>query len=91
MPTISISRPHDLSHDEVREHIEELAGELQEQFDASYRWEGDTLHFSRSGANGVIEVTPDAVKVVVKLSMVMSPFKGKVEKAVTEYLDEHLG
>jgi putative polyhydroxyalkanoate system protein len=90
MPTIRITRKHHLPHDEVRAHVENLAGELQQQLEASYHWDGDTLRFSRSGASGVIEVTKDTVVVEVKLSMLLSPFKGKVEKAVTRYLDQSL-
>lgn len=90
MPTIRIRRSHHLPHDTVRAHVEELAEQLQQQLDASYHWEGDTLRFARSGASGFIEVKPDGVEVEVKLSMMLSPFKGKVEKAVTDYLDKSL-
>jgi len=90
MPTIKISRKHHLPRAEARAHVEKLAGKLQQQLDASYHWDGDTLRFSRTGASGTIEVKPDSVEVEVKLSMVLSPFKGKVEKAVTEYLDKGL-
>ena len=88
MPTIRISRKHHLSHDKVRAQVEKLAGELQQQLDASYHWEGDTLRFSRSGANGAIEVKPASVEVEVKLGMMLGAFKGKVEKAITDYLDK---
>jgi putative polyhydroxyalkanoate system protein len=90
MPTIRIRRSHQLPHDEVCAHVEELAAELQQQLDADYHWEDDTLCFSRTGANGFIAVKPDTVEVEVKLSMMLSPFKGKVEKAVTDYLDKTL-
>lgn len=90
MPTIRITRPHQLSHDEVRAHVEGLAVELHQQLDASYHWDGDTLRFSRSGASGWIEVGKDSVVVEVKLSMLLGPFKHKIEHAVNEYLDRHL-
>lgn len=90
MPTIRISRKHHLPHDAVRSQVEKLAGELQKQLDASYQWDGDTLRFSRSGASGAIEVKKDSVEVEVKLSMLLSPFKGKVEQAVSDYLDKGL-
>jgi putative polyhydroxyalkanoate system protein len=90
MPTIHISRPHRLSHDAVRAHVEGLAQELHQQLDADYHWEDDTLHFSRTGASGSIVVGKDSVVVEVKLSMLLGPFKSKVEHAVNEYLDRHL-
>jgi len=90
MPTIHITRPHKLSHDQVRAHVETLAGKLQQQLDASYHWEGDILRFSRSGASGRIEVGPDRVVVAVKLGMLLSPFRSRVEQSVQQYLAQHL-
>ena len=91
MPTVRISRTHHLDHDQVRTLVEKLADELHKQLDADYHWDGDVLRFSRTGASGTIVVKPASVEVEVKLSMLLSPFKGKVEQAVSEYLDKELG
>lgn len=90
MPTVHISRTHHLSHEKARKQVERLAEELHRQLDADYHWEGDTLRFSRSGASGYVALRSSSVEVEVKLSMLLSPFKSKVEQAVSEYLDDGL-
>jgi len=90
MPTIRIVRPHHLPHAEIRADVEELAAELQQKLRAVFHWEGETLCFSRTGASGTIKVGEDSVAVEVKLSMALSPLKARVEKTVTDYLDEKL-
>lgn len=90
MPTIHISRQHDLAPDQARAQVEKLAAQLQQELDASYHWDGDTLRFNRTGANGYIAVKPDSIEVEVKLGMLLGAFKGKVEQAINDHLDESL-
>jgi putative polyhydroxyalkanoate system protein len=84
-------RRHHLPHAEVRADVEELAVELQQKLRADFHWDGETLCFSRSGAAGTIKVGSDSIAVEVKLSMALAALKSRVEKTVTDYLDEKLG
>lgn len=90
MPTIQISRPHRLPPAAARAQVSDLAEQLQSSLDVSCRWEGDTLHFSRSGASGVIVVQSESIEVQIKLSAMLRPLAGKVERTVIEYLDQGL-
>ncbi len=91
MATIRIKRAHHLDNETVRKEIEELAEKLSKDLSAKYSWEGDRLVFKRSGANGHIDIGEGEVDIEIKLSMVLTPLKGTVEKTVTGYLDERLG
>ena len=89
MLTIRIVREHTLPHDEVRADIEELAADLKAKLHADFHWEGETLRFSRSGASGSIELGKHRIAVEIKLSLALAALKRRVEKTVTDYLDEH--
>lgn len=90
MAAISVKHQHQLSDDEVRGHIDELARKLANELDAGYRWEGNVLRFERSGASGVIELKTSMVEINVKLGMLLRPFRGKVEQSINDYLDQHI-
>ena len=90
MASIKIKRKHTLSHDEVVRAVQNLADELAEKLDADYEWEGDDLCFSRSGASGKVCVGEQDLEVDIKLGMLLTPLKGKIEQTVNDYLDENL-
>ena len=51
MSSIDILHRHTKDLQQAREAVEEVARKLAERFDFAYRWDGDTLNFSRSGAS----------------------------------------
>lgn len=91
MSTIDIRHAHSLSDDNARNAISEVAGKLQERFDVATRWEGQVLHFTRSGVDGAIELLPGAVRVKAELGFLLSAMKGMVESEIQRVLAEKLG
>ena len=91
MSTIDIRHAHPLTDERARDAIAEVARKLQERFDVSARWEGDNLHFARSGVDGVIERLPGAVRVKAELGFLLSAMKGTVESEIRRVLSEKLG
>jgi putative polyhydroxyalkanoate system protein len=55
-----------------------------------YHWDDNILRFDGSGADGHIEVEPDAVHVAINLSMFLSPMQGRVKEEAEDYLDRYL-
>ena len=90
MATIFIQRKHSLAPNELRRHVDALAEDLQRKLSAKYHWEGDTLHFSRTGASGTITLDPERLEIQVELGLLLRPFTNAVEQSVNEYLDEYL-
>lgn len=88
MSHILIHRPHDLGHEEARNSANTVAEHLRDEFNLSYRWEGDSLHFERTGVDGHIDVKPAEVLIEVRLGMLLRPLKGRLEKEIHRYLDE---
>lgn len=90
MATIKIKRQHALPHAKVVKAVQKLADELAEKLEADYEWEGDELSFKRSGASGKVNIGKKDLEVNIKLSILLTPLKGKIEKTVNDYLDENL-
>ena len=51
MSDIDIRHPHAMPAKQVRKAVEQVAGKLSERFGLDCNWEGDTLHFHRSGVD----------------------------------------
>ena len=91
MSRIDIRHAHSLSATSARQAIEEIAKKLQERFDVSTRWQGQQLHFARSGVEGAIEMLPGAVRVKAELGFLLSAMQGMVESEIRRVLSEKLG
>lgn len=90
MSKIKVKRQHALGADKARSAVDKLAQKLRKDLDAEYHWDGSTLQFSRTGATGRIDVGDDEVNIEIKLGMLLSPLKGKIEKTIEEQIDQHL-
>ncbi|MFM1892288.1 MAG: hypothetical protein RLZ44_1365 [Pseudomonadota bacterium] len=90
MAVIKVKRRHKLGAEQARSTVEDLAKKLQKELDAKCHWEGDTLRFSRAGASGHIDVKERELEVEIKLGMLLSPLKGKIEQTIREEIDKHL-
>ncbi len=90
MAVIRITRNHSLSRAHIRAHIEGLTDELQRKLNAQCRWDGDTAHFSRTGAKGAIHLDEGRIDIEITLGLALSPLKSQVEKTVNERLDRLL-
>lgn len=88
MPSIDIRRAHTRSLAEARKAVQKVADHIAEKFNVACDWNGNTLHFSRSGVEGRIAVTPKQVHVTAELGFLLMALKGPVEREVNRYLDE---
>ncbi|MGB4075417.1 polyhydroxyalkanoic acid system family protein [Pseudomonas sp.] len=90
MAKISVERSHNLGREVAREKAEELAERLAREYDVRYRWNGDTLEFKRSGADGRIEVHEHSVRVQLSLGLLLSAMSGSIKREIEEVLDKNL-
>jgi putative polyhydroxyalkanoate system protein len=88
MPSIDITRHHSRSLDEAKKKVDKVAAHIARKFQVVTEWQGNTLHFSRSGVDGQIAVTPKLVKVTANLGFLLSMIKDPVEREINKYLDE---
>lgn len=90
MSKIKVTRRHAIGAKKARTAVDKLASSLRDELDADYHWEGSTLQFTRTGASGHIDVSDDDVKVEIKLSVLLSPLKGKIKKTIEDEMDKYL-
>jgi len=90
MSTIKMKHQHELGTGKAKKAVEKVARKLQKELNADYHWEGSTLQFKRSGASGHIDVKDDELDIEIKLGMLLSPLKGKIEQTIEDEIEEHL-
>ena len=90
MSKIVVERQHSLGRAGARDKAQQLAERLAQQYDVSYRWSGDTLEFSRTGAQGTIEVDDSNVRVNLKLGLLLSALGGTIKREIEDALDKQL-
>lgn len=84
MAHIHIKHQHNLSRDQARALVEDIARDLKKELKAEYSMEGDSLRFQRSGASGSIELGEGFVEVNVSLGLLLRPMKGAIENSIRQ-------
>lgn len=90
MANIQIKRKHNLGVEVACTRVEEVAKSLESDLNVKYEWKGNKLLFQRSGASGIINVGDDIIDLDIKLGLMLSPMKGKIEETVRQKLDAAL-
>lgn len=90
MSQISVERKHSLGREVAREKAELLVEKLVSKYDVSAQWQGDTVEVKRSGANGLISIDDDTIRVDLKLGMMLSMMRATIESEIERVLDKAL-
>lgn len=88
MPSIDITKAHSQPLAQARASVQRVADHIASKFDVACRWEGDTMHFTRSGVDGQIKLAPKHIHVTANLGFLLSALKSPVEKEIHRYLDQ---
>ena len=89
MSTIDVRAFHKMSLDDAQKAADELASELADRFDVDYGWDGDVIHFKRSGVAGTITVGKSEIHVVAKLGLLLMMLRERLEADIRHYLRTH--
>jgi len=87
MSEIKYKREHHLSIKDAKKIAQKAADDLGKEYDLVSDWEGDTLHFHRSGVDGHMHVTAHYIDLNVKLGFLLRPFKSAFEHHIERNLD----
>ena len=87
---ITICRTHDLTLEQARQVAESVAGQLAARYELNHHWQGDSLHFERSGVSGRIELETGQLRVNVRLGFLLAPMKYLLEQEIQRQLDRIL-
>lgn len=88
MSHIDIHHAHSLTHKQARKAVEEVALKLADRFGMDHHWDGDVLHFRRSGVDGHIAIEPKQLHVTAKLGFLLAAMKGPIEQEIRRVLGE---
>ncbi|NLW96876.1 polyhydroxyalkanoic acid system family protein [Luteimonas wenzhouensis] len=88
MAGIDIRHDHDLSMEQARQAVQQVADSLAQRFGVDCDWQGDTLRFNRPGVDGRIALAPRQVHVTASLGFVLSAMRGPIEAEIRRVLAE---
>jgi len=87
MSEIRYKRLHHLSLKDAKKVAQKAADGLGKEYELRSEWEGDTLHFRRSGVDGHMHVTAHYIDLNVKLGFLLRPFKSAFEHHIERNID----
>jgi putative polyhydroxyalkanoate system protein len=90
MAEIKVVRKHRTTVAQAKKVAQKTADDLASEYDLKSEWQGDTLRFTRSGVDGSMAVSASEIRLDVKLGMLLSAFKHKIEQHIEHRLDELL-
>lgn len=90
MSEINYVRSHRLPLAQAKRIAQQTADDLARQYDLTSQWQGDTLHFQRSGVDGYMHVTAAEIALHVKLGFLLRPFKARFEQHIERHLEQLL-
>ena len=91
MAKIDIRRKHAGSLKAAKAAVDKTAKAIGKKFAISSEWEGDTLHFQRSGVDGHIHVSKAEVHVYAELGFLLGMMQPMIEAEIKKQLDENFG
>ena len=89
MAAIVVRRHHALGLAKAKGLAQSVARRLKDDYGGSFGWQGDVLHFQRTGASGSVAVTREDFEVHVELGLLLSPLRSRIEREIISFCDEH--
>lgn len=91
MSAFRLKKAHSMSREELRDTARALADRLESQHGLQARWHGeDVVAITGSGLDGCLSINDDEIEISVKLGLLVSAFKGKLQAEIQRYLDENI-
>ncbi|MFA7504855.1 MAG: polyhydroxyalkanoic acid system family protein [Burkholderiaceae bacterium] len=88
---LRLKRKHKLGLKKGKAAAQQVAEELEREFDMVNEWDGHTLRFSRIGVAGSLVVTRDWVEMQARLAGLLKAFRPRIEMRMQDYLDRYFG
>ncbi len=82
MSDITLVEKHALTMVQAREVAQQVADQMQADYEVGYAWEGDVLSFKRSGVSGTLALTEGQAQLDITLGFMLKGFRKKIEEQV---------
>ena len=96
MPKIKIAQSHALSREDLEKRVDDylikLRDDKMKMVDFDFKWKDDKqgVDLTGKGFKGFVKVADNEVEIKVDLSLMLSPFKGKVEDGLKRGIVKYL-
>jgi putative polyhydroxyalkanoate system protein len=84
MADISITQQHDMAPPVARAAAQKVADKLANDYGLACTWDGDVLHFERSGVKGFLTLGEKQAALRMQLGLLMSAFAPTIEQKVAD-------
>ena len=88
---LQLKRKHKLGLKKGKAAAQQVADELEREFDMVNEWDGHTLRLIRAGVAGSLVVTRDAVEIHARVASRLNVFRPRIEMRVQHYFDRYFG
>lgn len=88
---IYIKHHHGLKYGACRERVEKIAQYLKKKYKTNYSWKGNRLLSRHMGCVVSVYLEDEQLELRMKLGILFSPMKGKIEKALRKNLLSVIG
>jgi putative polyhydroxyalkanoate system protein len=82
MSSIHLKHKHALGREETRKRVESIAQDLKKEYNMDYSWDDNRVNFHRKGASGSVQLGDGFIELDIKLGMLLTPLKGKIEETI---------
>ncbi len=82
MSDITLVENHTLTMVQAREVAQQVADQMQADYEVGYAWEGDVLSFKRSGVSGTLALSDGRAQLDITLGFMLKGFRKKIEEQV---------
>ena len=82
MSDITLVEHHALTMTQARAVAQQVAEQMQADYEIGYTWEGDVLNFKRSGVSGTLALTDGQARLDITLGFMLKGFRKKIEEQV---------
>ena len=74
----------------ARHVADTVAAQLGREYGIKAQWQGDTLHFERTGVNGTLRLAAKELMIDVRLGFLLLAFRDPIAQGIERALDRHL-
>jgi putative polyhydroxyalkanoate system protein len=84
MADIHIVQAHSLTPEKARMAAQKVADKLASEYELACQWDGDVLHFERSGVEGSLRLEQRQAQMRIKLGFLFGAFSATIESKVAD-------
>lgn len=91
MADIRITQAHKLPHKKAKAAAQKVADQMAKEYEMASQWDGDVLHFKRTGVSGKLTVSEQEAHLEISLGFLLKAFASTIEEKVSVKMKKVFG